>query len=57
MATEMINNWEDIIDTHTLCSAFHHQQPTLQFFMQELSVQQSDSILTLTTQSLYRPHN
>lgn len=20
MATEMINNWEDIIDTHTLCS-------------------------------------
>lgn len=45
------------IDTHTLCSAFHHQQPVLQFFTQELSVQQFDSILTLTTQSLYRPHN
>ena len=45
------------IDTHTLCSAFHHQQPILQFFTQELSVQQFDSVLTLTTQSLYRPHN
>ena len=45
------------IDTHTLCSVFEHQQPILQFSTQELSVQQIDSILTPTTQSLYIPHN